>query len=381
MLRLRSNVYLLRTRSPLPSRSLDNLRLDTVPLRYACAQTRYSGETHLWIAPQGYGDPTRSPVEFRGTVRGDSRGTLARPAVGACILDPVEPRILKVASLRVLSFLLPAGKARDYGEKLAHEMERLQRLQQALYPDQRASLEVLRRLVSRLAELEAQEQAAREESFRREDQLRQEIADFKGSSATPTARLDSGKDAGKAARESTRGSRPVVGNPLTEGEQGDVADDTPGVERLQAQEDTTGATGTQDRVLEGNALLSEGLMRIEAAHRAAAAERDVVAIRLSRLRLAVARRQREEDATPGHAELLQYLSRFEELGLHARERDKRLRWCQAEKSMLALTRETLAEEARLLETVAGGVDEASKLKNVREAFLKQFDGMIEVSSM
>lgn len=279
-----------------------------------------------------------------------------------------------------MQFCFPAAKARDYGEKLGHEMERLQRLQQALYPDQRASLEVLRRLVARLAELEAQEQAAREESLRREQQLRKEIADFKGSSAARAAPFDSGKDAGKAARESSaRGARPVVESPLMEGEQGDVAEDTPGAERLQAQGDKTGATDTQGRELEGNALLSEGLMRIEAAHQAAAAERDVVATRLSRLRLAVARRQREEDATPGHAELLQYLSRFEELGLHARERDKQLRRCQAEKSVLALTRETLAEEARLLETVAGGVDEASKLKNVREAFLKQFDGMIEVS--
>lgn len=133
--------------------------------------------------------------------------------------------------------------------------------------------------------------------------------------------------------------------------------------------------------LEGNAVLAEGLHRIEAAHEAAAAEREIQAARLSRLRLAIARRQREEDGTPGHAELLQYLSRFEELARHAREREKQLRRCQAERSTLALTREILADESRMLETFAGGVDEAAqKQRTAREAYMRQLEGMIKVTS-
>lgn len=131
--------------------------------------------------------------------------------------------------------------------------------------------------------------------------------------------------------------------------------------------------------LEGKALFALGLHRIEAAHEAAAAERDQTASRLSRLRLAVARRQREEDAAPGHAELLQYLLRFEELGRHSLERQEQLRRCRAERQTLALTRELLAKQARLLETVAGGVEEAAKgSKAAREAYLRQIKGIVEV---
>ena len=131
---------------------------------------------------------------------------------------------------------------------------------------------------------------------------------------------------------------------------------------------------------EGKALLAEGLHRIEAAYQAAAAEREQTASRLSRLRLAVARRQREEDAAPGHAELLQYLLRFEELGRHGMERQEQLRRCQAERSTLALTRELLTKQARLLETIASGVEEASQGgKPAREAYMRQIAEIIEVS--
>lgn len=133
--------------------------------------------------------------------------------------------------------------------------------------------------------------------------------------------------------------------------------------------------------LEGRALLAEGLHRIEAAYDAAAAEREVTASRLSRLRLAVARRQREEDASPGHAELLQYLLRFEELGRHALEREEQLRRCQAELSTLSLTMEFLANEARLMESIAVGVEDASKGgKGPREVYMRQLEGIVQVSS-
>ncbi|CAM9151127.1 unnamed protein product [Pylaiella littoralis] len=131
-------------------------------------------------------------------------------------------------------------------------------------------------------------------------------------------------------------------------------------------------------VLEGKALLAEGLHRIEAAYQMAAAEREETASRLSRLRLAVARRQREADAAPGHAELLQYLLRFEELGRHSLERQEQFRRCQAERSTLVLTRELLANQARLLETIAGGVEEAlNGPKGAREAYLQQIKGIVE----
>ncbi len=131
--------------------------------------------------------------------------------------------------------------------------------------------------------------------------------------------------------------------------------------------------------LGGKARLAEGLHRIETAHRAAAAERKHAASRLSRLRLAVARRQREEDAAPSHSELLQYLLRFEELGRHSLERREQLRRCQAERSTLSLTRELLANQARLLETVAGGVEEASQGgKPAREAYMRQMEEIIQV---
>ncbi|CAM9592436.1 unnamed protein product, partial [Laminaria digitata] len=111
-------------------------------------------------------------------------------------------------------------------------------------------------------------------------------------------------------------------------------------------------------------------------YEAAEAEREAIALRLSRLRLAVARRQREEDATPGHSELLQYLLRFEELGRHSLERREQLRRCKAERSTMALTTEFLAKEARLLETIASGVEEASKgSKAAREAYMRQLKGI------
>lgn len=141
------------------------------------------------------------------------------------------------------------------------------------------------------------------------------------------------------------------------------------------------ARAARKKTPEGKALLAEGLHRIEAAHEEAAAEREAAASRLSRLRLAVARRQREEDATPGHAELLQYLLRFEELGQHALEREKQLRRCRTERSTVAQTREFLANESRLLETIASGAEEAGRGgKGARESYLRQLEGIVQVGS-
>lgn len=244
-------------------------------------------------------------------------------------------------------------------------MSRLTRIEQNLLPDQRSSLENLRRLISTLTDLQKQEESADEEFRTREAALRAEIEDFTGSRTQP----GSGgtiTTVNAAVGGDTKSIRDFPEDPLAE-----KAGDKQKFREQQHQ-------AVERRSLEGKALLAEGLLRIEAAHVAAAAEREIMATRLSRLRLAVARRQREEDATPGHAELLQYLLRFEELGLHAREREKQLRRCQAERSTLALTRETLANESRLLESVVSGVEEASKQKAAREAYMRQLDGMIQV---
>lgn len=244
------------------------------------------------------------------------------------------------------------------------------------------------------------------EEFRsREAALRAEIDDFRGGAATgaTTGRAPSAESSGqegaavgqgKSQEASASGASSVRGgseDPLAEPRLDEGNDDALQTSRedellqqqqrqRQHQQHPAGAiTPIATPSLEGKALLAEGLHRIEAAHEAAAAEREMLATRLSRLRLAVARRQREEDATPGHAELLQYLLRFEELGKHAREREKQLRGCQAERSTLARTREILANESRALEAIASGVDDAAhKHKAARETFVRQLTGMIKV---
>lgn len=318
-------------------------------------------------------------------------------------------------------------------------MDRLARIARALPPDDAPSLEKLRRLVATLTEVKLQEQAALEEGRAREAALRAEIEAFTGgtgggtgvdgsqgapsSAAAPDAASPPSAAAAAGGVAATEGSAHAA--PSTNGGGGVVLEksvddplaamaEEPEEEREQGFKEEgraagaagaasargvisvprttvfsetdgadTGADMTERRekkpVLEGKALLAEGLHRIEAAHQAAAAEREQTASRLSRLRLAVARRQREEDAAPGHAELLQYLLRFEELGRHAMERQEQLRRCQAERSTLALTRELLTKQARLLETIAGGVEEASLGgKPVREAYMRQITEIIEV---
>ena len=319
-------------------------------------------------------------------------------------------------------------------------MARLERVARALPPDEAPSLEKLRRLVATLTEVKLQEQTALEEGRAREAALRAEIEEFTGGTggtggdgghegAPPSAAsLDAASPPAPAA--ATGGVVPAEGAvravSSTNGAAGGVvlekSADDPLAAMVESKEkpeedvkeegraaaaaaagaasasgvisvprttvvsgtgdsDNSGAAGARGRkpVLEGKALLAEGLHRIEAAYQAAAAEREQTASRLSRLRLAVARRQREEDAAPGHAELLQYLLRFEELGRHAMERQEQLRRCQAERSTLALTRELLTKQARLLETIAGGVQEASQGgKPAREAYMRQITEIIEV---
>ncbi|CAM9433419.1 unnamed protein product [Sphacelaria rigidula] len=307
-----------------------------------------------------------------------------------------------------------AKQAREYSGKLAQEMSRLGRIEHGLLPDQRSALETLRRLLATSTALERQEQSTLEEFRAREAALRSEIDDYVNNGGThPGA---GGMDMGPAAKTAAPGRQDgmnVVGVGQRESQPrsqspgaGDAGtgpphrkDSDPSLhqERLQIQQHqdqspldvvvstTTSSTGIASSAiaapqtsLEGKALLAEGLHRIEAAHWAAAGEREMLATRLSRLRLAVARRQREEDAVPGHAELLQYLLRFEELGKHARERERQLRKCQAERSTLALTREILADQSRLLETVTSGVDDAAhKHKAAREAYMHQLEGMIK----
>ncbi|CAM9882907.1 unnamed protein product [Ectocarpus sp. 12 AP-2014] len=330
-----------------------------------------------------------------------------------------------------------AEQARDYGNKLAQEMARLGRITRTLPPDESASLEKLRRLVATLTEIERQEQAALEQGKAREAALRAEIAEFTGETAgdggggggggpgekaaavvspppdaAPATAGAPGGEGGGGARKGREGAgfvlEKAVDDPLAamaepqeqEGEDksgvgkivgavpaaGGGAVSVPRTAVVLGGGENGGGGGPAERkanhrkkpALEGKALFAEGLHRIEAAYEVAAAEREESAARLSRLRLAVARRQREEDAALGHAELLQYLLRFEELGQHSLERQEQLRRCRAERSTLSLTRELLAKQARLLETIAGGVEEASKGgKGVREAYLRQIKGIVE----
>ncbi|CAN0356977.1 unnamed protein product, partial [Ectocarpus sp. 13 AM-2016] len=332
-----------------------------------------------------------------------------------------------------------AEQARDYGNKLAQEMARLGRITRTLPPDESASLEKLRRLVATLTEIERQEQAALEQGKAREAALRAEIAEFTGETAGDGGAGGGGGPAQKAAAVVSPppdAAPATAGAPAGEGGGGarkrregggfvlEKAVDDPLAAMAEPQEheeedksgagkivgavpaagggavsvprtavvlgggENGGGGGPAERkakhrkkpALEGKALFAEGLHRIEAAYEVAAAEREESAARLSRLRLAVARRQREEDAALGHAELLQYLLRFEELGQHSLERQEQLRRCRAERSTLSLTRELLAKQAKLLETIAGGVEEASKGgKGVREAYLRQIKGIVEVS--
>lgn len=199
----------------------------------------------------------------------------------------------------------------------------------------------------------------------------------------PTAEEQNEEGAGRARRSGSGGVFSVPRTAVVV----EASGRAPSADGRRRGSGSSGGGGIIDRdgisrpkpALEGKALFALGLHRIEAAHEAAAVERDQTASRLSRLRLAVARRQREEDAAPGHAELLHYLLRFEELGRHSLERQEQLRRCRAERQTLALTRELLANQARLLETVAGGVEEASKgSKAAREAYLRQIKGIVEV---
>ena len=310
-------------------------------------------------------------------------------------------------------------------------MSRLARIDQSLPPDQASAVEKLRRLLATLTEIELQEETTLEDGRAQEAALRAEIDDFTG--GTRQVVPNAGKEAGLfTAGGGTRdilelegASKAVVvrGGGRGQGKGGGAAvlaktmDDplavAPKSPEMEADErrkklgavvgvgvgsggaglpmvlvagGATGqgvggddVTGKKNTALEGKALLAEGLHRIEAAHEAAAAEREAIASRLSRLRLAVARRQREEDATPGHSELLQYLLRFEELGRHSLERQEQLRRCKAERSTMALTTELLVKEARLLETIASGVDEAARgSKGAREAYLRQVNGIVQV---
>ncbi|CAB1104048.1 unnamed protein product [Ectocarpus sp. CCAP 1310/34] len=332
-----------------------------------------------------------------------------------------------------------AEQARDYGDKLAQEMARLGRITRTLPPDESASLEKLRRLVATLTEIERQEQAALEQGKAREAALRTEIAEFTGETtgdgggggggpgeeavavvspppdaAPATAGAPAGEGGGRAGKGREGGGfvlEKAVDDPLAamaepqehqeedKSGAGNIVGAVPaaGVGTVSVLRTAVvlgggengggGGGGPAERAnhrkkpaLEGKALFAEGLHRIEAAYEVAVAEREESAARLSRLRLAVARRQREEDAALGHAELLQYLLRFEELGQHSLERQEQLRRCRAERLMLSLTRELLAKQARLLETIAGGVEEASTGgKGVREAYLRQIKGIVEVS--
>ena len=312
-------------------------------------------------------------------------------------------------------FLPYATKAREYGKKLAQEMSRLGRIAQTLPPDQSASLEKLRRLVVTLTEVERHESALRKEARAREDALRAEIDDFVGDRSTRVEAPDDGSKTAEVAESvlveiaadtetgALVGGEAVgevpVDDPLAVAsksgeERGESAEDEKGgdVDGARAPRGSSlhhilvaGSTATartkskRETKKEGRALLAEGLDRIEAAYEAASAERESMASRLSRLRLAVAKRQRQEDAAPGHAELLQYLLRFEELGHHAVERQNQLRRCRAERSTLALTRDFLANHARLMDTIASGVEEASKgSKGAREAYLRQLEGIVQV---
>lgn len=314
-------------------------------------------------------------------------------------------------------------------------MSRLARVAGSLPPDESASLEKLRRLVATLTEAEQQEHTVLAEGKAKEAALRAEIEDFTGGAvgdettsspvshtATEGAMENGTVDAEAVVKRSSRGSRgggrgggggdgavqeiSVAEDPLAMAHSGAKEENaekshrdgddswTPrmgltaaGLSSSKNNGSDAGAAqkmkekNTRSKAVEGRALLAEGLQRIEEAHEAAAAEREAVASRLSRLRLAVARRQRDEDATPGHAELLQYLFRFEELGQHAMEREKQLRQCRAERSTLALTREFLANEARLLESIADGVDDAASAKagkGAREAYLRQLEDIVQV---
>ncbi|CAM9415074.1 unnamed protein product [Scytosiphon promiscuus] len=271
-------------------------------------------------------------------------------------------------------------------------MARLERIARTLPPDESASVEKLRRLVATVAEIEAQEQAVLKDGRARETALRAEIDEFTSAADVTGSAVDGNADRQKTSRgpESDtvspaalagvgKGSPPESpGRSAPLSKEGKVGGGDGGVV-LQKTADDPLAAAAKPRAkpaLEGKALFALGLHRIESAHEAAAAERERTASRLSRLRLAVARRQREEDAAPGHAELLQYLLRFEELGRHSLERQEQLNRCRAERQTLALTRELLANQARLLETVAGGVEEASKgSKAAREAYLRQMTGI------
>eukprot|EP00904_Undaria_pinnatifida_P004530 jgi/Undpi1/14078/HiC_scaffold_9.g03729.m1 len=353
-------------------------------------------------------------------------------ARGAELAERLEAARTALASARERREFMEeeAEQAREYGKKLAQEMSRLARIDQSLPPDQASAVEKLRRLLATLTEIELQEETTLEDGRAQEAALRAEIDDFTG--GTRQVVPNAGKEAGLfTAGGGTRdilelegASKAVVvrGGGRGQGKGGGAAvlaktmDDplavAPKSPEMEADErrkklgavvgvgvgsggaglpmvlvagGATGqgvggddVTGKKNTALEGKALLAEGLHRIEAAHEAAAAEREAIASRLSRLRLAVARRQREEDATPGHSELLQYLLRFEELGRHSLERQEQLRRCKAERSTMALTTELLVKEARLLETIASGVDEAARgSKGAREAYLRQVNGIVQ----
>lgn len=311
----------------------------------------------------------------------------------------------------------PPTKARDYDKKLAQEMTRLARIAQNLPPEQSALLEKLRRLVVTLTEVERQEAALHKDARAREETLRSEIEDFIGVPATAvdapvegftgaeagasTALVGSANGGTGASAVGGVFEEPPVDDPLAaapisgEAGGGPAYAEEPGgggesrnaggssLQRMLV----TGAFDTITRQKkqpkkEGRALLAQGLDRIEAAHKSAAAEREAAASSLSLLRLAVAKRQRLEDAAPGHAELLQYLLRFEELGHHAAERQNQLRKYRAERSTLALTREFLANQARLMESIASGIGDASKGGKVaREAYLRQLEGIAQVKAV
>ncbi|CAM9979483.1 unnamed protein product [Choristocarpus tenellus] len=117
---------------------------------------------------------------------------------------------------------------------------------------------------------------------------------------------------------------------------------------------------------------------IEAAWEAAVMEREGLAVNLARLNIDFSRRQHLLDKVPCQAELLEYLMRFEELHKHAGARETELQQCQGGLASLGLTREFMAKEVKLLDSVAGSLEVAFQSRASREEFQRQFKGVVQV---
>ncbi|CAM9395625.1 unnamed protein product [Discosporangium mesarthrocarpum] len=115
------------------------------------------------------------------------------------------------------------------------------------------------------------------------------------------------------------------------------------------------------------------MSRIEEAHAAAEVEREQLASQVAQLLGEAARQQWEAEGVPSREELLECLRRLEELDRHSVARAGEFQRCRAGLASLVLSKDFMAKEARVLDSVSGSLEGACRSKGSRQELLRQFE--------